>query len=188
MREQLQWTAPAPLWGTAADAANVAARRSTLLRPAVLRFASDTFMEDFLALMQNDPARLGEFVAQPETWRGPAQPVAPPAPAPKFLQTLTRLRLAAVRQKQPRAQLVASSSSALNSVAGTIDSRPPAAGAAFGGATATLALSLSSRSTLQGRTPLRPLPGVPTRPPAPAPKLKLYQPAHQRFYLLAACL
>src|SRR5215216_1147870 len=101
MREQLQWTAPAPLWGAAAEAANLAARRSTLLRPAILRFASDTFMDDFLALVQNDPARMGELVARPETWRGPTLTPEPVKPVPKFLQTLSRMRLAAERQAAP---------------------------------------------------------------------------------------
>ncbi|MFL6210642.1 MAG: hypothetical protein ACJ74W_17450 [Pyrinomonadaceae bacterium] len=139
MQEQLQWTTPAPLWGAAAEGATFTARRGALMRPALLRFASDNFMDDFLALMQNDPARLGELVAKPETWRGPTPPGAPVVSVPKFLQALTRKRLAAQRQQ----------------AAGTALSGPPG-------------------QTLPAQQSFAPL--------------KIYQPAHQRYYLLAACL
>jgi hypothetical protein len=138
MREVVQWTAPAPLWPEAAGASELAVRRRTLRRPAILRFASDTFMDDFLALMENDPARLSQLVAQPETWRGPTPPIAPIVRKPAFLRPLNRLRLAAENKK---------SSTALTTSGG--------------------ALTTTSASN--------------------AP-LKLYQPAHQRFYLITACL
>jgi hypothetical protein len=99
-------------------------------------------MDDFLALMENDPARLSQLVAQPETWRGPMPPLAPVVRRPAFLRPLNRLRLATEKKKN----------------AGAL--APPA-----GGALATINTALS--------------------PNAP---LKLYQPAHQRFYLITACL
>jgi hypothetical protein len=142
MREVVQWTAPAPLWPEAADAAELAVRRRTLRRPAILRFASDTFMDDFLALMENDPARLSQLVAQPETWRGPTPPIAPIVRKPAFLRPLNRLRLAAEKKK---------SSNALATSGGT--------------------LTTTNGTTINANAPL-----------------KLYQPAHQRFYLITACL
>jgi hypothetical protein len=151
MREQLQWTTPAPLWG-AASAAALAARRSSLLRPAILRFASDNFMEEFINLMQIDPARLGELVAQYETWRGTLAPPTPVKPLPKFLQPLNRLRLAAERKKSAPAQ-------------------------------SELALSLTQPDAALSLTPQQP-----ALNPTPPKPLKLYQPTHQRFYLLTACL
>ena len=144
MRDILQWTAPAPLWAEAAAGASVAARRDSLSRPAILRFASDDFMDDFLALMGNDPARLGDYLARPETWRGPTPAVAPVQKVPKFLQPLTRLRLAAERKQRQLAG---------------------AQGLAPAGGGAVLPASLVT--------------GAP---------LKLYQPGHQRFYLVTSCL
>jgi hypothetical protein len=141
MRDVVQWTAPAPLWPEATAATELAVRRRTLRRPAILRFASDTFMDDYLALMENDPARLSQLVAVPETWRGPAPTPAPVARKPAFLRPLNRLRLVAEQKK----------SKAL----------APAGGA------------------------LVPSGGAPVSAAAP---LKLYQPAHQRFYLITACL
>jgi hypothetical protein len=153
MREQLQWTTPAPLWGATA-AANQPARRGALLRPVILRFASDDFMQDLLNLMANDPARLSDLLAQPETWRGPSAAVAPVKPLPKFLQPLNRLRLAAERKQPTQTGLLSS------------QTQSALAAAQFGDVLAT--------NTTQTLPQSRPL--------------KLYQPAHQRFYLLAACL
>ena len=128
--EQLQWTAPEPFWATVAATPNVGSRRSILRRPAILRFASDTFMDDYLTQLANDPARLPEYAAHPETWRGPATTPILPKQLPAFARALSRKALA--KQKQ-------------NSVA-----TPPT-----------------------------------TNTSAP---LKLYQPGHQRFYLVTSCL
>jgi len=104
-------------------------------QPAILRFASDTFMDEFLAVLENDPAQLTGLVARPETWRGPTPPasstslLAPTAPLSSRARMLQRFRRVAERAQ--------------------------------------------NRATL----PV----------PAEAP-LKLYQSAHQRYYLLAACL
>lgn len=145
MRDVVQWTAPAPLWPEAADASEVALRRRTLRRPAILRFASDNFMDDYLALLENDPSRLSQLVAQPETWRGPTPPITPVVRRPAFLRPLSRLRLAAEKK---RSKALATSSSGLSPTSGDTSIAPVATSA----------------------------------------PLKLYQPAHQRFYLVTACL
>jgi hypothetical protein len=56
------WQAPRPLW-----------RSRPAYRPApqILRFASDDFMEELLAALDEDPASLSRRVARPETWRTP---------------------------------------------------------------------------------------------------------------------
>lgn len=60
------WAAPRPLWQGATPG----------LAPVILRFASDSFMEQLIAVLEQDPARLGDYVALPETWRVPmATPV-----------------------------------------------------------------------------------------------------------------
>jgi hypothetical protein len=104
-------------------------------RPAILRFATDTFMEEFTALMESEPWRLSEFVARPETWRGPTPSPRPAESVPRFLL------------KHPR-----------------------------------LGQAFSSRAV--GAT----LRTAPAEPDEPEDILKLYQPAHQRYYLIAGCL
>ena len=133
MEHRVEWTAPSPTWPALTGADDAAVRR-TFTRPSLFRFASDSFMDDFLATLDVDPMRLGEYAARPETWRGPAAAVTPTPPAPPFARALQRQRLSLLR-------------------------RASATGAA-------------------ARVP----------PAADTPILKLYQPAHQRYYLVAASL
>jgi len=100
-------------------------------------------MEQFLATLENDPSRLGELVAKPETWRGPVKEQEPVKQAPAFARKLQRLGLLAARRRG--AALSPSNTS---------------------GGALTQAGAASKK----------------------APKLKLYQPAHQRYYLVTACL
>src|SRR5438105_2253715 len=65
---QVQWQAPNPLWGEFSRQHDFASLR----RPALLRFASDRFMQDLQSLLQSSPQRLRDYVAQGETWRAPA--------------------------------------------------------------------------------------------------------------------
>ncbi|MGB8508119.1 MAG: hypothetical protein WCD76_06930 [Pyrinomonadaceae bacterium] len=139
MRDQIQWVAPSPLWAAATIDASA---RESLRRPVVLRFATDTFMDDFLRVLDTDPSRLGGYLAQPETWRGPSPQPEATEEGPRFLRRLSRARLAANR---------------------ALDKTSPQ----------TLA---TQRALVNGAS------GSTTAP------LKLYQPAHQRFYLVTACL
>jgi hypothetical protein len=154
MRDVVQWTSPAPLWGAAAEEAQGASRRARLQRPAILRFASDSFMQDLLTLLENDPARLADLVAQPETWRGLTPTPAPVETAPKFALPLQRLRLAAERK---RAALIGANSAGTQPL--TVQQNA---------STKTARASMFRRAA--GTT------------------LKLYQPAHQRYYMIASCL
>jgi len=129
----LQWTAPSPTWPALTGSTDVEVRRG-FSRPSLLRFATDTFMEDFRSMLDIDPMRLGEFAARPETWRGAIPPVAPTPAAPVFARALQRKRLASLRRTSPAAAATPASST------------------------------------------------------GPLPVLKLYQPAHQRFYLVIANL
>jgi hypothetical protein len=68
----LNWIAPTPLWASVRDGDNPA---DNIARPALLRFASDAFMDELFNVMQRDPARVSDYLAQAETWRGmPQQP------------------------------------------------------------------------------------------------------------------
>jgi hypothetical protein len=141
MRETIQWTAPSPLWEAAMGRQTAVLRRAELSRPSILRFATDTFMDDLMQMLANDPRRLAQYVALPETWRGVAPPPEALNPAPAFARNIKRLGLVAARQKDK-----------INGL-----SSAPAQFTRFGNA-----------STDQ--------------------PLKIYQPAHQRFYLISACL
>ena len=144
MEPQVQWLTASPLWSEAATATDPEGRLA-FRQPAILRFASDSFMNEFLALLDNEPGRLGDLRIQPETWREPAPLPKPVEPIPNFARNLQRLRLAAGA------------------------TRPSAVASAAIAPTTTTGSALLSSATEN-------LP------------LKLYQAAHQRFYLVIACL
>lgn len=128
----VQWVTASPFWTGAAAAAD-ANERAAFRQPALLRFATDSFMQDFIAMLASNPAQITQLRARHETWRKPGAVHEPP---PRSLIELVRGRQngkGLIRPAVTRPALVA----------------PP--------------------------------------PPATAP-LKLYQPAHQRYYLVAGCL
>ena len=132
VEQNIDWVSPPPLWGEQIDFTQDPARLA-FRSPAVLRFATDAFMEEFLASVDTAPDRLRQLVARPEVWTSPL--AGPPAPERRKLGLagkLQRLRLAA-EAKQAKAN---------SSANGT------AAGLA----------------------------------------MKLFQPAHQRYYLVTASL
>lgn len=61
----------------------------SFMRPAILRFASDRFMDDYLNVLRADPTKLREYVAQPETWQQPAPTPAPVSLVPTFVSAAT---------------------------------------------------------------------------------------------------
>ena len=138
---EIQWTAPSPLWLEAAAFDGLDAQRQ-MRAPAILRFAADTFMEDFLKIVETDPDKLRSLVAIKETWRGPAEKpeaetlLEPVAPQSSFARRLNRVRVVAERARN----------------------------------TGSLVAAVRNGD---GRR-LSPL--------------KLYQPAHQRYYLVSGCL
>jgi hypothetical protein len=76
----VQWVTASPLW----DAFTQDAAR--MQRPALLRFASDTFMDDLAALLKTNPGGLADQLARPESFRARPpgarvdwQPLAPGA-------------------------------------------------------------------------------------------------------------
>jgi hypothetical protein len=58
---RVQWLSAAPLWDGALDAGQAAAE---MRRPAILRFASDSFMEELAALLEDEPRSLEAVVAE----------------------------------------------------------------------------------------------------------------------------
>ena len=63
----LTWASPRPLWRGAASPGRA---------PTILRFASDDFMDQLLAILAVDPGKLAEHVARYETWRTVQGPTA----------------------------------------------------------------------------------------------------------------
>jgi hypothetical protein len=132
MRHHVQWTAPATMQGPA---------------PAILRFATDSFMDEFHRVLETDPSKLAGLVAQFETWRGPGS-LAPVVPEPTASSSRLERKLARMRGSAERRL------SMFGLAGGTAVADPP-----------------------------------PAAPGSPRPRLlKLYQPAHQRFYLVTAAL
>ena len=138
----VMWASPSPLWGRfGAPLSPDAFAAPDQARPAILRFASDEFMNQIIAMLETDPRRMGEVIARPETWRNPSgetPDLIEPTPLPRLARRFARLRKGAAK------------SSTL-------------------GATTDLSDELVNgvRRTLP---------------------LKLYHPAHQRYYLVAANL
>jgi hypothetical protein len=136
MKDSVKWTTPSPLWENAIRQNIAGLRHEELLRPAVLRFATDDFMDVFMQMLAHDPLQLKQFIAQPETWRGISNSPDLLKPAPRFAQNFQRLGLISRRAK--------------------------------------------NRNSIQNVAAV-------AENPSQNP-LKLYQPAHQRFYLIASCL
>jgi hypothetical protein len=138
MREHsILWTSPTPLWGRFASRFSAADQA----RPAILRFASDEFMDQLLAMLATDPEKIGDTLARPETWRTPA------AATPDLIERIPMPRTARVLARMRKND-----------------------------APSTVLVDTRSEHAITENNVDRTIP------------LKLYQPAHQRHYLVAANL
>jgi len=89
-RHAITWTQPSPFWSeTATQLAGVT--RPEFARPAILRFTTDSFMDELINVLETDPRRLGEYRVRPETWRGFAPPPKPLVPKKIFALPFQRL-------------------------------------------------------------------------------------------------
>lgn len=68
MKHSVAWHTPSPLWKKALEDASP----GRFHRPALLRFATDTFMDDLERLLATDAGALHEHVAREESWRDAA--------------------------------------------------------------------------------------------------------------------
>jgi hypothetical protein len=81
IRHSVQWQAPMPLWAENSSTGIRVMNQDQADYPSILRFANDSFMDDLLAVMQNNPKRLNEWLVQAETWRDPSPIPAAANPA-----------------------------------------------------------------------------------------------------------
>ena len=54
---EIIWTEPSPFWTEATTAPSNGPARTEFLQPSILRFATDTFMNDFYNVIATDPDR-----------------------------------------------------------------------------------------------------------------------------------
>jgi hypothetical protein len=85
----IQWQTASPLWADAIQDEDSSYRR--FKQPALLRFASDTFMEDLQRTLGQDPAAVRHLVLRQETWQTPqagwpTQSQQQSEPTPKLFQ------------------------------------------------------------------------------------------------------
>lgn len=73
--EPVNWLCPSPLWENL-NGSNLNGHPEHLMRPSILRFSSDAFMDEINAILAYHPASLAGWQAQYETWE---QPMATPA-------------------------------------------------------------------------------------------------------------
>lgn len=80
---KIRWLGPLPIWARPSPAGIRLANDVRVAQPAILRFDHDEFMEEFTDTLSVEPERLGEWLAQAETWRAPmASPKRTPPEAP----------------------------------------------------------------------------------------------------------
>src|SRR6266852_2199756 len=107
----IQWHAPKPLWARFGAIPRSAVRAPDQFRPAILRFATDDFMDQIIGTLGRDPARLGDFLARPETWRTPMMTAEP--------DLAERVVVPAIAQAAARSRALARPGSRLEPVAAT---------------------------------------------------------------------
>lgn len=73
IRHGVQWQAPMPLWAENSSTGIRISNEALAPYPSILRFATDTFMQDMLDVMNENPQRISEWLVQPETWREPME-------------------------------------------------------------------------------------------------------------------
>jgi hypothetical protein len=100
---------PLPLWARPSPVGLRLQDKARAGQPAILRFDHDEFVQEYIDTLHNEPERLGEWIAQPETWRDPmlspkrAQPESQQTSRVAFLYDQTRRLTAAKKPALPTA-------------------------------------------------------------------------------------
>lgn len=137
---EIKWLAPAPLWSQK-GVSLAPPLNGSFDQPSILRFDSDLFMDELLALAAYRPQNLDEWIARPETWR---EPMRKPATASKLklIDPISQLSITQEKRKPESALDLPSVADSGESVSISTEAKP----------------------------------------------FKLFQPAHQRYYLVTAAL
>jgi hypothetical protein len=69
-RDQVGWLSPAPIWRQLGNL-DQPVMQNRFLRPSILRFASDEFMDELGALLAYHPESMDQWEARYETWEEP---------------------------------------------------------------------------------------------------------------------
>jgi len=77
IKHGIEWYAPLPIWARNSSLGISDPSSDEAGKPSILRFATDSFMEDLLQLVQKRPDLLKEQIARPETWRQPMETSKP---------------------------------------------------------------------------------------------------------------
>lgn len=102
----IRWLGPLPVWARPGPAGLRVWDKDRAGNPAILRFDHDEFMQEYIDVLQREPDRLAEWIAQPETWREPMRSPGPGQAEPRqvskvaFLYDKTR-SLAMARKPSP---------------------------------------------------------------------------------------
>ena len=105
----VRWLGPVPVWARPSPVGLRLADSARAGQPAILRFDHDDFMQEYIETLQREPERLGEWIAQPETWRAPmaapkrSQPDTPESSRVAFLYDKTHRSAKAKRSRLPTA-------------------------------------------------------------------------------------
>lgn len=95
IKHGVKWCAPMPLWAENSSTGIRTSNEDLAAYPSILRFATDSFMQDLLDVMGDSPKRIADWLAQPETWREPMAPPKKPlkaAPTDGLSYLLTRTK------------------------------------------------------------------------------------------------
>ena len=68
LKHNIMWQAPMPIWAENSSTGLRVINEALAPYPSILRFASDSFMQEMLEMMEYSPKRIVEWLVQAETW------------------------------------------------------------------------------------------------------------------------
>lgn len=96
VKHKIRWLTPSPVWGDASKQIRLPQQDKLFLRPTILRFANDNFIEELQAMLKHSPERISEWEVQPETWREPMvspKPIFKTRPEPNVSRMYNKTKL-----------------------------------------------------------------------------------------------
>jgi len=103
---RVRWLGPLPIWASPGPAGLRLHGSARAAEPAILRFDHDDFMREFIDTLTSEPGRLGEWLAQPETWRAPMASPKTARPEPRTTSKVDFLFDKTRRQTEEKKRLL----------------------------------------------------------------------------------